>query len=135
MEMKAETSKVLMSEALRGRLPEDMEDEAATSPLEANMVTVVLHMQFGAQKTAVVGILRSVLFENEPEVESKVQLDEALTIVSAEKMVFLGFELHHGERVIPCPGPFAIKGARIDDIDIASGMCLLSLGLKRPLKT
>jgi hypothetical protein len=135
-EMKAETSRVLMSDVLRGRVSEEIEDEAtiaAADILEKSVVSVVANLQVGTGKsTAVCGILRSVLFEAEPELEFRVTLDEALGIVEAQNVQFLSFELHHGERVVRTPGPFLIKGARIDDIDALNGLCVLSLGLKRP---
>ena len=133
MEMKAETSKVLMSEVLRGRVPEEIENEAAQS-IENGMVTVLIQVQRGPKRTSIPGILRSVLFEAEPELEAKVELDEALNIIEAKDLQLLGFELHHGDRVIQVPGPFWVKGTRIDEINPLDGMCLLMLGLKRPPK-
>lgn len=135
MGMEQEVSTILMSEALRGQVSEEIENEA--SAIEQNIVTTIVQVQIAAKKTAIVGILRSVLVENEPELEFKVQLDEALALVEAyrpltEKIVVFGFELHHGERVIQVEGPFAIKGARVDEISPNDGMCILSLGLRRP---
>ena len=134
-----ETSRVLMSDVLRGKVPAELEDEAlvgAADVLEQSVVSVIANVQVGRGKaTAIVGILRSVLFENEPELEFRVQLDDALAVVSTEGLQFLGFELHYGERQIKVPGPFLIKGARIDDIDPHVGLCGLSLGLRRPPKT
>src|SRR5579871_6313726 len=117
-EIKAETSKVLMSDVLRGRVPADLEDEAAVAAadaLERAVVSVIANVQIGTGKaTAVCGILCSVLFEAEPELEFKVTLDDALALVQAAQPQLLGFELHHGDTVIKTPGPFLIKGARID---------------------
>jgi hypothetical protein len=133
MEMKAETSRVLMSEALKGRVTEEIEDESAV--VDQNFVTVVLHVQVANKKTAIVGIMRSVLFESEPELDVRVQMSEALDIVSADALVILAFELHHDERVIKVPGPFKVKGARIDEHTPGTDLCLLSLGLKRAAQT
>ena len=137
-EMKAETSKVLMSEVLRGRVDPEIEDEATqmgADALEKSVVSVIANVQIGTGKsTPIVGILRSVLFEAEPELEFRVTLDDALSLVSAANPQFLGFELHHGDKVIKTPGPFTIKGARIDDIDPLQSLCILSLGLKRQPK-
>jgi hypothetical protein len=137
-EIKAETSKVLMSDVLRGRVPEDLEDEAvatAADTLQGSVISVIANVQVGrGVTTPVCGILRSVLFENEPELEFRLTLDDALAMVSTEGLQFLGFELHYGDKQIKSPGPYTIKGARIDDIDAANGLCVLSLGLKRPPK-
>lgn len=133
-----ENSKVLMSDILRGKVPEELEDEAmagAVDALERSVVSVIANVQIGTGKsTAVTGILQSVLFENEPELEFKLVLDDALAIVEAQELKFLGFELHYGERIIKVPGPLTIKGARIDQIDAAHGLCVLSLGFKRPAR-
>lgn len=139
-EIKSETSRLLMSDVLRDRVQIDpaMEDEAvlgAADVLEGGVVSVIANVQIGTGKsTAIVGILRSVLFENEPELEFRVQLDDALDLVTVQNLQFLGYELHHGDRIIKTPGPFLVKGARIDNIDPASSLCDLSLGLKRPPK-
>lgn len=131
--VEAETSKVLMSDSLKGLLPDELDDEAAEK-MERLTVTVVAAVQIGEKKTVIPGILRSVLFEVEPELEFRVQLHEAISFVSANQLNFLGFELHHGTDIVKSPGPFLIKGVRIDDIDAVNQMCTLSLGLKRPPK-
>jgi len=133
-----ETSKVLMSEVLRGQVPAELEDEAivqAADQLEGSVVTVVANIQFGSGKgTAVVGHLQSVLFDVEPELEFKVTLEDAFNVVSAAQLVFQGYELHYGDRVIKAPGPFLIKAARMDHLDVRNGLCVLGLGLKRPAR-
>jgi hypothetical protein len=133
MEMKVDPSKVLMSEALRGQVPVELEDEAVET-LGSQAVTVVAAVQIGDTKTAIVGLLRSVLFEAEPELEFRVTLDEAFNMIEAQQLQFLGFELHYGDRIIRRPGPLLVKGVRIDDIDTVNQLCTLSLGLKRPPK-
>jgi len=117
-------------------LPEELENEAqAADILEKSVVSVIANVQVGKGKsTAVCGILRTVLFEAEPELEFRVTLDDALSVVEAQNIQFIGFEPHHGDRVIKVPRPFLIKGARIDDIDAMNSLCVLALGLKRPPK-
>jgi hypothetical protein len=129
MEAKADTSRILMSEALRGQVPE-LEGEAETLQQEAVIASAMV--QIGGKKTAIVGVVRFFLLGAEPELGFKVQLDDAFEVASAEQLQFLGFEVHHGERVLKVPGPFIIKDALVDEIDPASQLCVLSLGLKRP---
>jgi len=135
MEMRAETSKVLMSDVLYGQVAADVEDEAvneAADALERTVVNVVADFRFGqGEPTAVCGILRSVLFGKEPELEFRVTLEDAFSVVDGQDIAFLGFELHHVDKVIKVPGPFNVTGARIDEVDAVHGLCVLSLGLQR----
>ena len=132
MHVKPENSRLLMSEALKGRLPAELEDEAAET-LGNQAISAVIKLKIGDKSTAVIGILRSVLFEKEPELEARVALDDAFNIVSSQNVTFLGFELHYGEKaVVKVDGPFVVKGVRLDEVDALNQLCLLSLGLKRP---
>lgn len=128
MEVKADNSRVLMSDVLKGQVPE-LEGEA--EGLEALYVHVIVALRVGNKQTALAGILRSVLFGEDPELEFRVQLEEALAFVEANDMQVLGFELHHGMKVIKVPGPLVVKAVRIDDVAFAEQLCTLSLGLKR----
>ena len=131
MEIKTDPSRLLMSDALRGRLPEELENEAAET-LEQSAVHVIAKFTVGDTGLAVIGLLRTVLFETEPELEFRTTLDDALTVVSAKSLQFQGFQLQYGDRTVDVPGPFLIKGARIDDISVGDQLCVLALGLKRP---
>lgn len=129
MVMKTDTSKVLMSEALRGVLPEM---DGSVHPASASEhVVVIVHKRTGAEQSAMVGVLRGVLLGAEPEVEFRCQLKEALDIIESSNVTFVGFELHHGERVINVSGPFSARAARIDEIDVVEQLCTLGVHLQR----
>jgi len=136
MELKAQSPTLMMSEALKGRLTDDDgvvgED---TPPVLA--VTVVAVIKVGDKQTAIVGLLRSALFDTDtPELEFKVQLSDALDFVAAKSLLFQGFELHHGATcAVAVEGPFIVKGARIDDINVVEQLCVLCLGLERTIRT
>lgn len=137
MEIIPTTDKLLMSDALKGRLPAELEDEALAAMEKAGL-TVVIMVQVGtAKQTAIVGLLRSVLSDDEPELEFRTELHEALNVVAAWRDYrVVSYELHHGERVVEFnSGPFDIKGARLDELDLLHQMCTLSLGLKRHAAT
>lgn len=129
MEMKADPTQVLMSDVLRGSVPE-LEGETAPA---ANHVVVIADRitNGGTKRDALVGVLRGILFDVDPEIEFRIALEEAMNIVQAPGLSFGGFELHHGERIIPMPGPFVVKAARIDDINVPDQLCTLSLHLKK----
>jgi hypothetical protein len=132
MEMKADTTHVLMSDVLRGNVPE-LED-VASSHDETKRVLVVFDKVVSGREEGLVGILRGVLFDASPEVECRVPLEEAFAVVQAQGLSFQRFTLHNGEDVIEVPGPFLVAAARIDDIDNPNGTCTLSLHLKRPAR-
>lgn len=134
----ANTSKVLMSDVLRGNVPEleDAVEDASEKQVAEYHAVIVL-----AQKSIkdpnrpppqpFAGILRGVLFGLEPEIEFRVEMKEAMDIIEAPDLSFDGFELHHGERIIKMPGPFIIKAARIDEISPQEQLCTLGLHLKK----
>lgn len=122
-----------MSETLRGQLPE-LESDIAEQ-MHGNYVHVVADRRIGGQQVPLAGLLRTVLFDTQPEIEFKVELSEALATVQANDLVFEGFELQHGEETsLPMPGPFKVKAARIQEIDPVTQTCVLALQLQRVKK-
>jgi hypothetical protein len=132
MEMKADTSQILMSDVLKGNVPE-LENEAVEAS-GGKAVLVVFEKVVGDKSEGLVGILRGVLFDANPEVEVSLQVEEALGVVKASNLYFRKFELHYGNDVVAVPGPFIVAAARIDTIDVFSQTCTLSLHLKRPAR-
>ncbi len=134
MELKTDPTKILMSDALRGQLPELESDEI--DQLSSQYVHVVVDRWVGQQQIPLIGLLKSVLFDLEPELEIKVELKEALSVVKARDLRVEGFELQHGEdETVTVPGPFNIKAARIEDINAQMQTCVLSLQLLRAKKS
>lgn len=129
MQMKADTSHILMSDALKGTIPE-LEDEQVDA-IKNRHVTVVAEKSTADGTEGMVGILKGVLLGSEPEIEFKCDLKEALGILSADSLLFNVFELHHDESVVSIPGPFSVKAARIDEINVVDQLCTLGLHLMR----
>lgn len=122
-----------MSDALKGQLPELESDEI--DHLSDQYVHVIIDRRVAGQKVPLVGLLRSVLFDLEPELDVKVELTEALAVVKARDLAIAGFELQHGEEsTVEVPGPFTIKAARIEDINAQTQTCVLMLQLQRAKK-
>ncbi len=130
MEMKPDTSHVLMSETLRGNVPE-LEDTEHVDVPRGKHVIVIAEKVVGPTTTGLIGILRGVLFDVEPEIEIRIELKEALDVIEANNLLFKRFELHHEERIVNIPGPFKVKAARIDDISAQDQLCTISLHLKK----
>lgn len=132
--MKADTSNVLMSESLRGQIPE-LEDEHPVDILRGKHVIVVTEKIVAGKSEGMVGILRGVLLGSDPEIELRCELKEALGILKADSLSFTRFELHHGEEtVVPIPGPFTVKAARLDEVDVVEQVCTLGLHLQRQVR-
>lgn len=133
MEVKPDKSRVLMSDTLKGVLP-DLDGDNL-SQLVGEGIYVVADRRVGGQQLPLAGVLRSVLFDVNPEVEMRIELAEALAVVQAQDLVFGGFELHHGEKTtVQLPGPFTVKAARIEEIDVPAQLCILLLQLQRVKK-
>ena len=132
-EVRADPSRILMSDALRGQLPE-LESEMAEH-MQGQYVHVVADRRIGGQQLPLAGLLRTVLFDTSPEIEFKVELAEALATVKANDLSFGSFELQHGEETtLQMPGPFTVKAARIQEIDPMTQTCVLALQLQRVKK-
>lgn len=122
-----------MSEVLRGQVPEL--EEHPVDVLRGKHVVVVTEKIIGDKAEGMVGILRGVLLGPDPEIEFRCELKEALEILKANSLSFTRFELHHGEEtVVPIPGPFIVKAARIDEISVDEQVCTLGLHLQRQVR-
>lgn len=129
LEVRADPTHVLMSDVLKGQVPE-VESEFIEHAAQQHVI-VIAEYATGASRSSVVGILRGVLFGPEPEIAFCVNLKEALDIIDTSGLTFGGFELHHGERIVKMPGPFCTKEARIDEINPNEQLCTLGLHLRR----
>lgn len=135
--IRVNNDRVLMSDTLKGNVPEIEGTEL--EEMAANYIMVVIERQLGADVTAVVGTLRSVMCDDESvELEVNTELDEALIFIrhseqggSDINMTVAGVELHPGEddpiRFDRC---YLVTGCRLMDIDYRRAMCTLLLQLK-----
>lgn len=130
MEMKANTEHVLMSDVLKGQVPE-LENEHPVDQLHGKHVIVISERVIGDKVDGMVGILRGLFLGENPEIEFRCDIKEALAVLKANLLSFTRFELHHGEDVVPVIGPFVVKAARIDEIVVQDQLCTLGLRLQR----
>ncbi len=124
-----DNTRVLMSEQLRGQVPELEDDQLEM--LSNKFVYVVAARRFAEKSAPMSGILKTILLDKEPEIEFVVELGEALISIKTDGLYFDGFELHHGEETVEIPGPFNVKAARIHDIDAIRQTCVFALSLKK----
>ena len=132
-----------MSDVLRDVLPDDLAPDDELGAMAKNYIIVILgRITNFADEVPLLGTLEAIMCQDDDvEIEVKVQLDEALTIVRTAKSVierqhvrFSFIELHVGEditRFEPASGfGFALKGSRIGQIDYRRRMCTLLLNLR-----
>ena len=132
MEMKADKSQVLMSDVLKGQVPELEGEHPVDQMHAATQVILIAEKIVGGKTEGMVGILRGLLLGQDPEIEFRTDLKEALFILKANQLSFTKFEIHYGEDiVVPIPGPFVVKAARIDEISPADQLCTLGLHLTK----
>lgn len=137
MEIKADPTRLMMSEVLRGNVP-DLENEQLTGT--EFVVTAEGWISFDGKEssTSLAGALHSVLFDIEPEIEFRVLLGRAFDVVEGKNLTFTGFTIQQHDRTIQLEGPFIVKAARISGIDSDTNpdtqMCILALSLKRAKK-
>jgi hypothetical protein len=131
---KDDQRQIMMSDSLRGQIPE-LDADAATKFLEQEAdkyVTVVAEMITAGRITGLTGVLRGILLGTNPEIEFRCELSEALALLHLNNVIFGKIELHHGLTLIPIPGPFSVTAARIDEINPQDQMCTLGLHLSPP---
>lgn len=131
--MEADTSRVLMSDSLKGQIP-DIEEEQQS--LIDRLIGVTATWKSGdLDDRTIFGSLRTFLMNKNGdfrELELRVLLDDALDMVSVVDVVFTKIELKHGERTLKSEG-LSLVETRIIDIEVNSEpqMCTLALGLMR----
>lgn len=129
MEIKADPGNVLMSDVLKGNVADIDPDQL--DELQGRYVLAVIDRTAQGQRVPITGIMLSVLFDLKPEIEVKVELNEALDLIEAKDQVINLIDLHHGERIVPLKGPFKVAAARIQEVDPKVQMCVLHLQLER----
>lgn len=138
MEIKAAKEGMLMSDVLMGNVPAlENGDDQMLAELERKYVHVIgfMHKKNDpllaiAGESTLIGLLQSVMFGEMPEIEYKVELSEALDVVSSDA-VFSRFEMHLGDKETVLKGPFAIKASRIIDINAEQSTCIIMFQLDR----
>ncbi len=76
---------MMMSESLKGVLPGEGEDDFIAAAQE-QYVHVIADRRIAGQQLPIAGLLRTVLFDEKPEIEFKVALVDALETVKAEEL-------------------------------------------------
>jgi hypothetical protein len=122
-------NQIMMSDSLKSQVGDI--DSQMMDQLNDQYVHVIADRTIGGHQEPLIGLLRSILLDVEPEIEFKVELFEAMKTIKSNDLGFLKFELHHGEDIVTIPGPFKVKAARIQDIEPKTQMCIIALHLRR----
>lgn len=136
-----DTSRLLMSDALKDLLPTDLVDAATVSDIAQGFVVVILGTCFEGNESPMTGVLNSFMFAgDELEVEANVQLEDGMKalrsapdVVDGLDLVINFVELHLADEITRFEAGYAVAGARLCAIDAQRRMCTLLLNLQ-PLK-
>jgi hypothetical protein len=119
-------SRLLVSDELNGIISDE-------PPMLPGVVIATLTYDVGTGKSFLVGVLRSVLFGDEHEIEVEVSLVDAMALVyDRGDIVFDSFELKAGTVTDVTQGKFQVSALRMSDINAAENTCVLGFLLKRP---
>ena len=131
-EVVPETGGILMSEQLRGIVPENDEDLVA---MANRYIMVVIDYTINAVSTAAPGTLTSFMRDKEGiELEGRFQLSDGLQIAMSDGVHVSQFSFHSGEIEEPQSFEndgkgFVLDACRIQAIDYAKEMCSLDMRL------
>lgn len=131
------TDRLLMSEELRGAVPElegqvDALSRLANEMVTQNLIKVVIHRFFGEVEDSMLGVVQSFRLGVSPnEFAFTVGIDEAFKTIDRDGLSFGGFELHYGEMVKDVVGPFRVLNVIIQDIDPLKNLCTMHLIVER----
>lgn len=131
--MEADNSRVLMSDSLKGQIPDIEEQQQA---LIDRLIKVTATWKSGDDDKlkTIVGSLRTVMFGQDPEIEFRALLEDVLDIVSANNVVFTSIELKHVDRTVHLPANLKVTAARILDFESTLEdfpMCTFAIGFQR----
>jgi hypothetical protein len=113
-------------------LPDIANEELEEIASSFASVEILFNLTRGQEMT-VVGSLRSVLFDAEPELEIAVQFVEAFELASVRSDIIdiSKIELQSADIKFVLGGTHVIKAWRIQEIDISTQMCVIAMSLRK----
>lgn len=124
---------VMVSSQLKDQLPDAVLNEEILASLDSSFVHIVIDKSIGSERIPLVGAFRSVLVDEKPELELKVELQQAFEFAALKSSIVVeSFDVLRGEeRVLTVTGPFIVPAARVQDLDHVTQTCVLMLQLER----
>lgn len=135
--LKADTSKILMSDALKDKISNFDDDVEKLDMLSIYVIVERVQQAEGTQDEApkpFSGILRGISIDQykDIEIEMRIPLDEAIQIVKDESVKVVGLELQQGDDTLKYfKETYLSKAIRVDEIDIVNQLCVLGMHLHR----
>jgi hypothetical protein len=140
---KVDNSRLLMSDALKGIVPEEFETNDQVEAMASNTILCILHDTFGQP---IVGAIQDVGFQAEKfsvDIEVKTTLEDGMKLIQTapwcidrHDVKFEKIEFHVGEDVttLDSNDGFHLVGVRVGLVDVKRRMCtvLLSLVSREP---
>lgn len=128
MEAKINTSKILMSDVLKGNV-EELE-EPAVDDLKNRFMTGVLIVQDPVHFNSLVGSISTCLLDVHYELEIRVLMEDAFLAMKYWRDVkFSSYEIHYDKDIISIEGPLSISAIRVQEIDPGRQTCVLAMKL------
>ena len=120
---------LIMSEELVGQIP-DL-DEENLGRLISNLIIVSIHDENTGFEIS--NPVSAILFSNEPEIEFKISIAEAINILTNKEKLHKipSIKILHDNKVSIIEGEFYLDLAKILDINLNDQTCILALGLKK----
>ena len=121
---------LLMSESLKGMIPELESSEDDLSELESNYIIAILHFD---QKKYLIGNLVSASFEDAKKLDIKANLQEVFSLLKSllfdASFKCNSIELHLGEEIIDLKKSYKVTNLKIMELDHQNKSCILAIDL------
>jgi hypothetical protein len=128
------SSRLLMSESLKGMIPE-LEEEQTRAFSDAFVVTT-LELNTPKESNLIVGSLDGISFDNSSEIKLDIRVEVKEAYEAFKKYTTAGLSsrllyLHLGDNEICLEGPFKVNNFKIMSFDHQNRMCTLGVDLIR----
>lgn len=118
---------MLISDSLSGIVDDDEQD---VIDYDKSGLYAVIEVSNGRSTTVITGPVRSFLLDDKPEIELKTTLDDGLLVASQkDKALVSKAYVQKGDTFINIAKACKLSAVRVDEIDIVSQLCLLSVQL------
>lgn len=113
------------------QLEDLVEDGVNSIDFEKVGVYAIITVTASGLTSQVVGAVRSFLVDSKPEVEMRASIDDAMFVaMRRDTLICTNAEIQRGDQHIVLTTKARIAAVRVDEIDVVSQLCLLSVQLQ-----
>jgi hypothetical protein len=122
-------SRILISKELVDQIPDFEQISGAVNEF------LLFYAKDDSTGVEITGPISSVLFADDPEVEVKMNISDALFVLQhREKISISSLNMAHRKNIIKLEGNYNVHAAKILDVNVDQQSCVLALGLKSTKK-